>query len=184
MAVFCDVQHQEQPRRDGMDAQQDFGNFLRAERQLRQVSLREVAEATKIPLDSLQLLERGRWDKLPAEVFLRGFVLSYARHLGIAEEAFQRFHQARVLTKRHEDARSEPVGEAATAVGTRQRFGLALFVIILLIIVTITFSLLWGVGPHASSHASVEPTEQPATRPSMALDTTPTPYACTRRSRS
>jgi cytoskeletal protein RodZ len=152
---------------DDMDAKQDLGSYLCAERQLRQISLREVAEATKIPLHSLELLERGCWDELPGEVFLRGFVCSYARHLGIAEEAYDRFHQAQVLTERREAARSEPVGEAATAVGTRQRFGLALFVIILLIIVTITFSLVWGVGPHASAYASVD---RPVSRLAVAPD--------------
>ena len=46
-----------------------------------------------------------------------------------------------------------PVGDAAAEVGSRRTFGLALFVIILLIIATITFSLLWGGRSAATARA-------------------------------
>lgn len=139
-----------------MNAQREFGEYLRGERELRQVPLREVASATKIPLRTLENIEEGEWDDLPAQVFVRGFVRSYARHLGLPEEeADRRFNATVSHGKRLEEAKlTVEVAEAEADFGPRRRFGLALFVIILLIIVTITFSLLWGSGANADIQAS------------------------------
>ena len=60
-----------------------FGETLRRERELRQVSLREVAEATKINVRHLQALERNDFGFLPGGAFTRGFIRSYARYIGI-----------------------------------------------------------------------------------------------------
>ena len=138
-----------------MDEQVAFGTFLRAERELRQIPLAEVAAATKIPLRTLQGLEEGAWENLPPQVFLRGFVRSYARHVGFpSEEAARRFDA--VIARRNQlenDANTESVGESAAEVHGRRRFGLALFLIIVLIIATITLSLIWGRGASADSQA-------------------------------
>ena len=141
-----------------MDAQRDFGKYLQNERELRRVSLCEVAEATRIPERSLRYLEQGELSLLPAEVFVKGFVRAYARHLGLSEvDTLGRFRQTMVASADEEAVRqTEAVGDAASEVSMRRQFGLALFVIILLIIVTITFSLLWGSGATANPHASLE----------------------------
>ncbi|MBW2732331.1 MAG: helix-turn-helix domain-containing protein [Deltaproteobacteria bacterium] len=139
-----------------MNAQRDFGKYLSCERELRQVPLAEVAEATKIPKRTLELLEAGEWEDLPAEVFVRGFVRSYAQHLGLPEgEATARYSQVVSEVEQHEASRVlEEVGDAASEVSSRPHFGLALFVIILLIIVTITFTLIWGSGANANTQAN------------------------------
>ena len=51
-----------------------FGENLRRERELRGVSLREIAEATKISVRFLQALEQDRVDVLPGGLFPRAFV--------------------------------------------------------------------------------------------------------------
>jgi Helix-turn-helix domain len=63
-----------------------FGERLKRERELREVSLEEVAKGTRIAERFLQALENERWDRLPAGVFGRGFVRSIARYLGLSEE--------------------------------------------------------------------------------------------------
>jgi len=138
-----------------MEEQTAFGNYLRAEREVRQIPLSEIAAATKIPLRTLQSLEDGVWDDLPARVFVRGFIRSYARHLGLPQtDACGRFDAAIArITQEENDASTESVGDAAAEVGGRRRFGLALFVIIILIIATITLSLIWGRGASADHHA-------------------------------
>jgi cytoskeletal protein RodZ len=65
-----------------------FGENLRRERELRGVSLREVADATKISLQFLQALENDRFEKLPGGLFPRAFVRQYARHLGLDAERY------------------------------------------------------------------------------------------------
>ena len=63
-----------------------FGDKLRRERELRGVTLDEIAEATKIGTRSLRALEEERFDQLPGGIFNKGFVRSYARFLGLDEE--------------------------------------------------------------------------------------------------
>jgi hypothetical protein len=68
-------------------AARSFGEELRRERELRQISLREVAEATKINLRFLEALENNDFDTLPGGFFVRGFIKAFARHIGVNEEA-------------------------------------------------------------------------------------------------
>jgi cytoskeletal protein RodZ len=63
-----------------------FGEMLRREREMRGVSLREIADATKISVRFLQALETDRLEILPGGVFRRAFVKQYARHLGLDAE--------------------------------------------------------------------------------------------------
>ncbi len=71
---------------------EEFGRRLRAEREARGLSISELANRTKIPERSLGLLERGRFDDLPADVFVRGFVKSVTRELGLdADEWVRRY---------------------------------------------------------------------------------------------
>lgn len=52
------------------------------------MSLTDISKATKIQVKYLEYLENGEYEKLPAEVYVRGFLKGYARHLGLDEEAF------------------------------------------------------------------------------------------------
>lgn len=141
--------------------QQAFGSYLRSERELRQIPLHEIAKATKIPLNTLESLEDGRWDDLPAEVFVRGFVKSYARHVGVSiHDACGRYEEILDEIERREQI-PEPVGDAASDVGGRSNFGVALFVLILLIIATITLSLVWRSGASSDTHASFDQPTSP-----------------------
>lgn len=63
-----------------------FGERLKRERELREVSLDEVGKGTRISERFLEALENEQWDRLPAGVFGRGFVRSIARYLGLSEE--------------------------------------------------------------------------------------------------
>lgn len=60
-----------------------FGDDLRRERVLREVSLEEISAATKISVRLLTALEEGNRARLPAPVFTRGFIRAYCLHLGL-----------------------------------------------------------------------------------------------------
>jgi cytoskeletal protein RodZ len=64
-----------------------FGEHLRREREMRGVSLEEIAAATRISTRFLEALESEHWDRLPGGAFNRGFIRSVARFLGIDEDA-------------------------------------------------------------------------------------------------
>lgn len=63
-----------------------LGADLKRERELRGITLEEIAKETKIRTSLLSYLEADRFDRLPSGVFRQSFVRSYARYLGINEE--------------------------------------------------------------------------------------------------
>ncbi len=63
-----------------------FGENLRRERELRGVSLREIADNTKISVHFLEALEQDRVDVLPGGLFTRAFVKQYAAFVGLDPE--------------------------------------------------------------------------------------------------
>ena len=64
----------------------DFGARLREARERRGLSLREIADATKIAARSLEALERNDIARLPGGIFSRAFVRAYAVHVGLDPE--------------------------------------------------------------------------------------------------
>lgn len=70
-----------------------LGEKLRKFRTDHRMSLIEVSRATKIQVKYLEFLENGEYGKLPADVYVRGFLRSYARHLGCDEEAILRLYE-------------------------------------------------------------------------------------------
>jgi cytoskeletal protein RodZ len=63
-----------------------LGEFLRRERELRHISLDDVAERTKISRRYLEAIEEEQYDRLPGETFVRGFIRSYAQFVGLDPE--------------------------------------------------------------------------------------------------
>ena len=64
-----------------------FGEHLKRERELRGVTIEEIAAATRISGRFLEALENEQWDRLPGGAFNRGFIRSVARFLGLDEES-------------------------------------------------------------------------------------------------
>ena len=64
----------------------DFGARMRHAREQRGVSLRQIAEATKISVSALEALERNDISRLPGGIFSRAFVRSYAAEIGVDPE--------------------------------------------------------------------------------------------------
>src|SRR5215470_10347904 len=65
----------------------DFGSKLRAARERRGVSLRQIADRTKISVAVLDALERNDNSRLPGGIFSRAFVRSYAVEVGLDPDA-------------------------------------------------------------------------------------------------
>jgi cytoskeletal protein RodZ len=64
-----------------------LGVRLRRAREQRGLSLREIADRTKISVTTLEALERGDLHRVPGGIFGRAFVRSYAAELGLEPEA-------------------------------------------------------------------------------------------------
>ncbi len=83
----------------------EFSAYLRAEREQASLTLADISRITKVPTPSLQRLEDGEFDKLPAEVFVRGFLRSYAKCIGLdPDEVVRKYADTRKV-----DPKPEPV---------------------------------------------------------------------------
>ena len=67
-------------------AKPDFGTRMKRSREERGVSLRQIADVTRISVVALEALERNEISRLPGGIFSRGIVRSYALEVGLDPE--------------------------------------------------------------------------------------------------
>lgn len=81
-----------------LDTAEDLGAALRHHREAAHRTLRELADATKLGVRTLDALERNHVEKLPPGIFRRAVVRAYAREVGLDPE-----DTLRVFLARHPD---------------------------------------------------------------------------------
>jgi len=64
---------------------QAIGSYLRWQRELREISVEELAELTRVPVRSIERLEAGAFDD-QVDGFVKGFVRTVATSLGLDPE--------------------------------------------------------------------------------------------------
>ena len=124
-----------------------FGDWLRRQRELREISLRDIAERTKISLRYLEAMEADRFDLLPAPIFAKGFLREYARYVGLSPDDvvnhYLSVHHPEELADPKEDtkvrARPKSVDPGPTPMRRNWSWGLllALAGLILLVVVAL-----------------------------------------------
>lgn len=113
------------------------GQYLRDLREQRKMSVEEVSRATRVPMASVERIEADRFDELPGEVFVRGFLKSYARSLGVPpDDVLARYTASRRV------AWVTPLPIAAPTRPARgRRLGVAVAFVLLLILFTLALSI-------------------------------------------
>ncbi len=88
----------------GADSRLRVGRDLREERERHNVSLEEVAKATRFSMRHLQSLEADLFDELPRGVLRKGLIRSYCQHLGLDDELWlERFSASGALDETEPD---------------------------------------------------------------------------------
>ena len=64
---------------------QTLGEYLKKSRESRNISLADVSDYTKISKIYLDSLENDDYTKMPAELYVKGYISSYASCVGIDE---------------------------------------------------------------------------------------------------
>ena len=75
------------------------GPDLRKLREARGMSLRQIAAVTKIGTRVLEYIEEDRFSFLPPTVYLRGFLVEYAKLLGLDPRRVAEAYLARIVPK-------------------------------------------------------------------------------------
>ncbi len=122
-----------------MSEGKSIGVTLAKAREQKRMSVAEVSRVTRIPVATLDALEADRFDDLPGEVFIRGFLKSYAQTVGLPpSEILARYTSSRSVAI----VTPLPATNTVTAVrdGSR-RLGVAIAFVVLLVLVTLALSI-------------------------------------------
>jgi cytoskeletal protein RodZ len=154
-----------------VETPQEFGEELRRERELREVTREQLADVTKVSVRQIEALETGRFELLPSRVFARGFVLALARHLGLDAErtaaAFNHVHEGWSADRERMSASSAGSSPSHRIRLSRPRKNVSLNTTALGVAVALVLALLTGVaavlkGRAGASEGSAARTEAPS----------------------
>jgi len=81
-----------------------LGKRLKKGREEKGISLEEVSKATKISKSVLRDLENDHYDALPPPVFIRGFIRSYSRYVGLNEKELLNLWEEILAKKRVDES--------------------------------------------------------------------------------
>jgi cytoskeletal protein RodZ len=156
-----------------------LGTLLRKQRELRGMSVVEVSRVTRISASTLGALESDHFDDLPGEVFVRGFLRSYAQAVGLSpEEVLARYTSSRRVSYVTPLPVSSPV--QSTREGNGRRFGVAIAFVLLLILFTLALSIVLKPRGHDMPN-ELSGKESPAQAPAGALGSRSAPITTTSR---
>jgi cytoskeleton protein RodZ len=68
----------------------DVGTTLRIARERRGLTIAQLASTTKIPATVLQAIDDNAFDRVPGGIFVRGFIRTYAREVGLDPRTYAR----------------------------------------------------------------------------------------------
>jgi cytoskeletal protein RodZ len=145
-------------------ADQSFGRYLQSHRLAQKISLEKIAEETRIAAGSLRWIEQEEMDRLPDEVFVKGFLRAYAKAVGAdGDEAVRRFEDKLELVRR---IRTTDHGAPEPAVGMGWRLFAALALLALLITGSVLVVRQLQTTPGTDlSERPPDSTESPGTEP-------------------
>jgi cytoskeletal protein RodZ len=119
---------------------QTLGSTLRLERVRRAMSVSELSRVTRIPVQSLEAIESDRFDELPGEVFVRGFLKAYAQAVGLVPaDVLARYTSSRRIAYVTPLPVQTPLQAAREGQG--KRFGVAIAFVLLLILLSLALSI-------------------------------------------
>ncbi len=84
-----------------------IGMELKRERELRGITLQEIADATKINIRYLRDLEEDRLDNLPGTFFIKGIIRSFAKYIGLDENTILNSYYESELHREQEKEEQE-----------------------------------------------------------------------------
>ncbi len=158
-----------------------FGQDLKRERETRGISLREIADSTRIGLRYLEALEGDHLERIPRQFFLRAIIRSYAKAVGLDEaQVIKKYDDMVQFGEQLEYRKSAP--EAAPARSAQLRWKRALILVLLLILAGGLFYV-FVLAPRRTGRLALQPTGTPApqtrsgTAPWAAAKAVPAPAA-------
>lgn len=116
------------------------GQELKRERELRGISLKEIADSTKINMRFLQALENDQMDFLPGKFFTKGIIRTYADYIGLEADKILNIYYETLRREQEEEEREENSHSSeAKDIKNRSRIQSAAWIIFVLAVFLIVF---------------------------------------------
>lgn len=113
------------------------GERLKKRRMEKEISIKEVGEKLKVKADYLSDLEENNYDKLPPDVYVKGFIKSYATLVGFdAQEMVDLYNKERAIGEKIENKKQFRKKEE------KRKFSISRYIIITPKILTIFSTLI------------------------------------------
>lgn len=133
-----------------------IGKLLRQAREKKELTIHDISQETNISSSNLTSIELGNYDELPADTFIRGQIIIYAKFLGLdGKEAARLFFEERAqgLTGRERDPfRHHEKGLSTKQLAEPSHISSATWAVSLLVVIItflIIFSWFTGWSPFA-----------------------------------
>jgi len=113
-----------EPKRETQSQTAETGRRLREAREAKRQSVAEVADSLHLRPSIVSAIEEGDYRQIPGELFLKGYVRSYARHVGLDEESTVEILDRELEPLREEDERARvehPLEEIQRKKDSRRR---------------------------------------------------------------
>ena len=137
-----------------------FGRYLQAIRLEKKISLEQVSAQTRVGVGNLLLLEQEDHEQLPAEVFVKGFLRSYAAAIGADGDEAVRLYESS-LDGVQKTAESEAsVGKSETRLGWKLIISLGLLLCIVAVFIMVISILRHTAGTKESSQSTPPAVEE------------------------
>lgn len=124
---------------------QEIGNLLRRTRQAKGLTIDDAQEATKIRSRYLEAMEEGRFDVLPGEVYVKGFLRNYADFVGLSGDEVVAQYKARLGRLEAEEVKEKAPPSKRRGLALKFRIGrsLALRLGVLCVVLLVVGALTW-----------------------------------------
>jgi cytoskeletal protein RodZ len=168
------------------------GDLLRAEREKQNLTVKDIEKATSIRAIYIQAIEDGKYDVLPGEVYLKGFIRNYASFLGLnPQQALEVYRESQTPQPPQPAAPSVPAAPAMppkVEAGREEegRSSLGRWVIVLVVLAVIAGAA-WAVFNQLNQSPAPQPKPPqvqvqpaPAPAPVPAPQSTPAPAPAAR----
>lgn len=134
------------------------GQELKRERELRGISLKEIADSTKISLRLLRALENEHLEILPGKFFTKGIIRAYAKYLGLEEASVLNMYYEDTLLQ---EQAAETERKKRVSLGIPKDAKKVLPYVLLVAIILIIFVVIYNYFPRKKENTRLEKTPLP-----------------------
>ena len=144
----------------------EIGNSLREARERRGIEFAQAEQATKIRAKYLRSLEEERFELLPSETYVKGFLRTYADYLGLDGQLYVDEFNSRFVTDDRERLRRSSARPQQR--NRRSETTVVLLVLAAIVVVTVIVISAWksSGGDHAAKTTKKAPAKKHVTKQS------------------